>query len=151
VVDISLRNGFDRCISLLQNAVVEAPGRALRERLTALEAERDEIEATIAGVAPATVEFHPNAANAYRDKVRDLKKALAESDDDSRTAYEAIREISKKSWSTPRGDTSRSRSRYTASSRPCSVCPSGLRWPYTSLGKCWLRGQDLNLRPQVMS
>jgi site-specific DNA recombinase len=54
--------------------------------LAALEAERDEIEAAIADVAPPAVEFHPNAANAYRDKARGLKKALAESDEDSRTA-----------------------------------------------------------------
>jgi hypothetical protein len=33
------------------------------------------------------VEFHPNAANAYRDRIRDLKKALAESDEDSRLTY----------------------------------------------------------------
>jgi site-specific DNA recombinase len=82
----------------------ESPSRALRDRLTALEAERDEIEATIAEVAPPTVEFHPNAADAYRAKVRDLKKALAESDEDSRTAaHEAIREIVEKVVIHPRG------------------------------------------------
>jgi site-specific DNA recombinase len=40
------------------------PSRALRERLTAMEAERDQIEATIADIVPPTAEFHPNAANA---------------------------------------------------------------------------------------
>jgi site-specific DNA recombinase len=50
------------------------------------------------------VEFHPNAANAYRDKVRDLKSALACSDADSRlAAHEAIREIVEKVVIHPRG------------------------------------------------
>lgn len=82
----------------------EAPSRALRERLAALEAERDEIEAAIANVVPTVVEFHPNAANAYRDKVRDLKKALAEADEDSRAAAnEAVREIVEKVVVHPQG------------------------------------------------
>ncbi|MGY3484438.1 hypothetical protein ACVW1C_002321 [Bradyrhizobium sp. USDA 4011] len=82
----------------------EAPSRALRERLAALEAERDEIEAAIADVVPPAVEFHPNAANAYRDKIQNLKKALSESDEDSRlAANEAIREIVEKVVVHPRG------------------------------------------------
>jgi site-specific DNA recombinase len=80
------------------------PSRAVRERLAALEAERDEIEAAIADVVPPTVEFHPNVANAFRDKVRDLKKALAESDGDNRAAaHEAIREIVEKVVIHPQG------------------------------------------------
>lgn len=80
------------------------PSRALRDRLSALEAERDEIEAAIADVAPPVVEFHPNAAHAYREKVRDLKNALAGSDEDSRAAaHEAIREIVEKVVIHPRG------------------------------------------------
>jgi hypothetical protein len=82
----------------------EAPGRALRDRLTALEAQRDEVEAAIAEVVPPAVEFHPNAANAYRDQIRNLKKALADSDEDSRlAAHEAIREIVEKVVLHPRG------------------------------------------------
>jgi len=84
--------------------LAETPSRALRDRLAALEAERDEIEAEIAEVVPPTVEFHPNAANAYRDKVRSLKKTLAEADEDSRlAANEAIREIVEKVVIHPRG------------------------------------------------
>lgn len=84
--------------------LAETPSRALRDRLAALEAERDEIEAEIAAVAPPAVEFHPNAANAYGDKVRNLKRALAESDEDSRAAAnEAIREIVEKVVIHPRG------------------------------------------------
>jgi hypothetical protein len=80
------------------------PSRALRERLAALETQRDEIEAVIADIVPPAVEFHPNAANAYRDKVRDLKKALAETDEDSRAAaHEAIREIVEKVVIHPQG------------------------------------------------
>ncbi len=82
----------------------EAPSRALRDRLTSLEAQRDEIEAAIAEVIPPAVEFHPNAANAYRDQIRNLKKALAESDEDSRlAAHEAIREIVEKVVLHPQG------------------------------------------------
>jgi site-specific DNA recombinase len=84
--------------------LAETPSRALRDRLAKLEAERDEIEAAISAVAPPAVEFHPNAANAYRDKVRNLKIALAESDQDSRAAAnEAIREIVEKVVIHPRG------------------------------------------------
>jgi site-specific DNA recombinase len=73
-------------------------------RVAALEAERDEIEVAIAEVVPPAVEFHPNAANAYRDKIRNLKQALAESDQDSRVAaHEAIREIVEKVVVYPRG------------------------------------------------
>jgi site-specific DNA recombinase len=80
------------------------PSRAVRERLVALEAERDEVEAAIADVVPPTVEFHPNAANAFREKVRDLKKALAESDGDNRAAaHDAIREIVEKVVIHPKG------------------------------------------------
>jgi predicted Ser/Thr protein kinase len=93
----------------------------LRDRLAAQEAERDEIEAEIAAVAPPAVEFHPNAANDYRDKVRSLKKTLAEAEDDSRlAANEAIREIVEKVMIHRVGDTSQSRLRFTASSPPHS-------------------------------
>ncbi|WP_024342654.1 hypothetical protein [Bradyrhizobium japonicum] len=48
--------------------------------------------------------FTPNAANAYRNKIRNLKQALAESDEDSRVAaHEAIREIVEKVVIHPRG------------------------------------------------
>lgn len=69
-----------------------------------MEAERDGLEADIADIIPPTVEFHPNAGDAYRDKVRDLKKTLADSDEDSRAAaHEAIREIVEKVVVHPRG------------------------------------------------
>jgi site-specific DNA recombinase len=62
-----------------------------------LKAERDEIEAEIAAVVPPAVEFHPNAANAYREKIRDLKQALADCDDDNRfQAHAAMRKIVEK-------------------------------------------------------
>lgn len=80
------------------------PSRALRDRLAKLEAERDEIEAMIAAVAPPVVEFHPKAGDAYRDKVRDLKKALAEADEDNRAAAnDCIRQIVEKVVIHPRG------------------------------------------------
>lgn len=55
--------------------LADTPSRALRDRLAAPEAERDQIEAAIADVAPAVVEFHPNAAKANREKMRNLKSA----------------------------------------------------------------------------
>ena len=55
----------------------DAPRRALRERLATLEAERDEIEAAIADVVPPAVEFHPNAANVYRDKIRGSEEGFS--------------------------------------------------------------------------
>jgi site-specific DNA recombinase len=73
------------------------PSRALQDRLAKLEVERDEIEGLITAVAPPIVEFHPNAGNAYRDKVRNLKKALAEADADNRAAAsDCIRQIVEK-------------------------------------------------------
>ena len=54
----------------------DSPSRAPRLRLAVVEAERDQIGADIAEVVPPAVELHPNAANAYRDKIRDLKNAL---------------------------------------------------------------------------
>jgi len=106
----------------------DARSRAVRERLAALEAERDQIEAAIVDVAPPTVEYHPNAANAYRDKVRDLKRSLAEADDDSHgAANEAIRQIVERSWFTRRGDTSRSSSRFMARSLPRRATPNERR------------------------
>ncbi|MGY3355096.1 hypothetical protein ACVWZK_001759 [Bradyrhizobium sp. GM0.4] len=55
-------------------------------------------------MAPPTIEFHPNAADAYREKVRDLKQTLAASDEDSRlAAHEALREIVEKIVIHPQG------------------------------------------------
>jgi hypothetical protein len=74
--------------------LAETPSRALRDRSTVLEAEHDRIEADIANIVPPTVEFHPNAGDAYSSKIRDLKATLAEADDDSRlAAHQAIQKI----------------------------------------------------------
>ncbi|SCB55100.1 Recombinase zinc beta ribbon domain-containing protein [Bradyrhizobium shewense] len=97
--DLEKRLGnINAAISRAVDALLgEAPSRALRDRLASLEMERDEIEGAIAEAAPPAVELHPNAGSAYRDQMRNLKKALAESDEDSRAAAnEAIREIVEK-------------------------------------------------------
>lgn len=126
------------------DALLNSPSRALRERLAALEAQRDEIEATIADAAPPAVEFHPNAANAYRDKVRNLKKTLADSDEDSRlAAHEAIREIVEKVVIHPRGAYKPVEVEITASLRPSSGFLRRHLHPRPSLGGCWLRAATL--------
>jgi site-specific DNA recombinase len=51
------------------------PTRALKERLSELEAERMAVEADLATVTPPPIEFHPKAAESYRRKVSDLKAA----------------------------------------------------------------------------
>jgi site-specific DNA recombinase len=54
------------------------------------------------GVDP--VEFHPNAANAYRNKIRSLKRTLAEASEESRqAAFQGVREIVEKIVIHPRG------------------------------------------------
>nr|WP_246741516.1 recombinase family protein [Bradyrhizobium aeschynomenes] len=121
--------------------LLDSPSRALRERLAALEAERDEIEATIADVAPPAVEFHPNSANAYRSKVRNLKKALADSDEDSRlAANEAIREIVEKVVVHPQGPYKPVRVEiYGQLAALLSLSEKDAEPPAQSRG-CWLRG-----------
>lgn len=84
--------------------LAETPSRALRDRLTVLEAEHDRIGADIANIVPPTIEFHPNAGDAYSSKIRDLKATLAEADDDSRLAvHQAIQEIVEKIVIHPHG------------------------------------------------
>jgi site-specific DNA recombinase len=90
----NVNGAIERAVDAL---LAGTPSCALQDRLTKLEAERDEIEAMIAAAAPPVVEFHPKAGDAYRDKVRDLKKALAEADEDNRAAAnDCIRQIVEK-------------------------------------------------------
>jgi site-specific DNA recombinase len=97
----NVNGAIERAVDAL---LAGTPSRALQDRLTKLEAERDEIEAMIAAVAPPVVEFHPKAGDAYRDKVRDLKKALAEADEDNRAAAnDCIRQIVEKVVIHPKG------------------------------------------------
>ncbi len=71
--------------------------RALKERLAELEARREELERAIAEVAPPPVELHPNAAESYRKRVRDLKAAIQAADPDNRAeAIRGIRELVEK-------------------------------------------------------
>lgn len=85
-------------IGRLVDAIVGGSGsRALQDRLAALEAERDEIEREKRAVGAEPVEFHPNAANAYRLKIKSLKKWLAGVGDEARqAAFAGIREIVEK-------------------------------------------------------
>nr|WP_244547196.1 recombinase family protein [Bradyrhizobium sp. Gha] len=92
-------------IGRLVDAIVSGtPARAVQDRLAALEAERDEIERERATVGADPVEFHPNAADAYRLKIRSLKKWLAGTGDEARqAAFAGIREIVEKVTIHPRG------------------------------------------------
>jgi site-specific DNA recombinase len=86
------------------NFLMESRNKALLANLDALEARQEEIEAEIAEVPAPPVELHPNLADSYRKKVRDLRAALAAADDDSRAeAYRAIRELIDKVVINPTG------------------------------------------------
>jgi site-specific DNA recombinase len=91
-------------IGRIVDAIAGGPSaRALQDRLVALEAERDDIEREKAGIGAELVEFHPNAANAYRLKIKSLKKWLASSGDEARqAAFAGIREIIEKVTIYPR-------------------------------------------------
>ena len=85
--------------------LISGSSRAVRERLDALEERRDRLEDALADVQPAPlVEFHPNAADSYRKKVRDLRAALAAADDENRQeAYRGIRDLVEKIVIKPTG------------------------------------------------
>jgi site-specific DNA recombinase len=74
------------------------------DRLAELEGEGEEVERERAAIGIEPVEFHPNAANAYHDKIRSLKRTLAEAGDESRHgAFHRIREIVENIVIHPRG------------------------------------------------
>lgn len=77
---------------------------ALRERLGKLEAERDQMKAELAQLAPLNVTPHPTAAEDYRRKVADLKRTLENSDEQGRAeAFAVIRSLVEKIVVHPRG------------------------------------------------
>ena len=87
-------------------AVMENPrSKALQAQLGELEDQQDEIEAALGNLEPPpTIELHPNVGEVYRRKIRDLKAALDQADDDSRAeAYQAIRELVEKVVIRPSG------------------------------------------------
>jgi site-specific DNA recombinase len=93
-------------ISRLVDAIANgtAAPQAVNGRLAELDREREEIERERAGVRLEPVEFHPNAAEAYRAKIRSLKMMLAEAGKESRqAAFQGIREIIEKIVIHPRG------------------------------------------------
>ncbi len=92
-------------IRIAVDVLLGKPSRAVRERLDALEERRDRLEGALAEVQSAPlVEFHPNAADSYRKKVRDLRAALAAADDENRQeAYRGIRDLVEKIVIKPTG------------------------------------------------
>ena len=84
--------------------LMESRNKALLANLDALETRREQVETEIAEVQPSPVELHPNVADVYKAKVRNLKALLAEADEDNRTdAYRAIRELVDKVVIIPKG------------------------------------------------
>ena len=92
-------------IRIAVDVLLGKPSRAVRERLDALEERRDRLEGALADVqSRPLVEFHPNAADSYRKKVRDLRAALAAADDETRQeAYRGIRDLVEKIVIKPTG------------------------------------------------
>lgn len=77
----------------------DVPARSVKQRMTELEAERTSIEATLGDVhQQPPVQFHPKAAERYREKVRDLKQALAHAADpeNREAAIAGIRDLVEK-------------------------------------------------------
>jgi site-specific DNA recombinase len=92
-------------IRIAVDVLLEKPSRAVRERLDALEEQRDQLEGALAEVQSAPlVEFHPSAADSYRKKVQDLRAPLAAADDENRQeAYRGIRDLVEKIVIKPTG------------------------------------------------
>lgn len=77
-------------------------GRALVPRLEALEAERRAILArTPEPIADDVLALHPGAAERYRQKVEDIRAALAQGDEAGREAVALVRELITKITVTP--------------------------------------------------
>src|SRR5262249_44727309 len=70
-----------RVVHLLETGTAT---RALRDRLVALEAERERLQAQMAAVPAPPIELHPNAAENYRRQVADLKRTLGGLDPERR-------------------------------------------------------------------
>lgn len=82
----------------------DAPSRGVKERLASLEAERETIEDELAALTKSPVVFHPNAGEIYRTRIGELKRQLAEADEENRAAaIESIRSLVEKIVLHPRG------------------------------------------------
>ena len=88
-------NGQIRCLVAIANGTV-AP-RGVTDRLAELEDEREEVERERSAIGVDPVEFQPNAASAYRDKIRSPGRTLTEAGDESRqAAFHGLRDIVEK-------------------------------------------------------
>lgn len=82
--------GIKKVVALLE----EGPSRALRERLTELEGQREAAEAALSETTPPAMPLPEDAAEVYQKKIKDLKSALAAAEQDDRNdAYRAIRDL----------------------------------------------------------
>lgn len=90
--------------SIVDLLLTGLPARSLKERMTALEAERETIEANLAAIDRPPIEFHPNAARAYQQRVQELKVTLAGAEPENReAAMIGIRELVEKIVIRPTG------------------------------------------------
>jgi hypothetical protein len=98
----NINGQISRLVEAIASGAVAA--RAVADKLAMLEAEQARLQEQRGSVGLDPVEFHPNAANAYRAKIKSLKKTLAEASEESRqAAFQGIREIVEKIVVHPRG------------------------------------------------
>ena len=91
---VEVERELEKVLDLLVKGL---PTRALKNRLTKLEGQREQIEAEIEEIPPSIVTLHPNLAELYRRKVADLKATLASLNPERRNeAYVALRELVEK-------------------------------------------------------
>jgi site-specific DNA recombinase len=91
-----------RLVDAIANGTAAA--QAVNGRLAELDREREEIERERTAIGLEPVEFHPNAADACRAKIKSLKVTLATAGEESRqAAFKGIREIVEKIVIHPRG------------------------------------------------
>ncbi len=80
------RRQLERLVDALADGT---PAAMVRDRMTALDARRVQLEAALAAPPPSAPRLHPNLAEVYRTKVADLAQALAA--DDAAEARELVR------------------------------------------------------------
>jgi hypothetical protein len=85
----------------------QAEGKEIIQSLNQLERQREALEASLGGKAVFdSVEFHPRAADRYRQKVQDIQGALAAGDAAAAEAVTLVRDLIQrvKITPTPRGE-----------------------------------------------
>jgi site-specific DNA recombinase len=88
---------IERELKRAVDAFIELRTRPLRDRVCALEADRERLEADLAAVPAPPIELHPNASEHYRRQVAELKKTLASLSPERRAeAFAGVRKLVEK-------------------------------------------------------